>query len=430
MDRILFSAVGNSDPMNLRNFSDGPIMHIIRNYRPKKVVLFLTKTMCEYHHNQNRYNPMWDNLKKAIGLDFEVEYIERKDVDNPQEFEKLYSDFKSYIDKIHTENPDAEILLNLSSGTPAIKSELYLLSATLDFKLTAIQVKTPLEGTHDTPKEIDTDLFELNEDNNREVNRCTEVSSTNIPFLIKSKSIISLVEDYDYKEALSLAKEIRDFLSPKVIELINFQKMRRELNSREGIKKVVHQKKNELFYIEKTDVNDLYEFFLKLKCDLDRKDYWSFSVAISPLFDVILKKLIKLKYKSAYFSNNSTWIDSKFPPEVDDYIQSRTNERFYSKDLAEIVKILCDDLTLIESIDIILNANQKMRNKIAHSITPINEEVFMKEVGSSPQFVCSKLWELTWLLIKDSVNSENSELFKNAYDNINEKIKMLIVASY
>ena len=32
---ILVTCVGNTDPM--RNNSDGPIMHIVRHYKPKKI---------------------------------------------------------------------------------------------------------------------------------------------------------------------------------------------------------------------------------------------------------------------------------------------------------------------------------------------------------------------------------------------------------
>ena len=38
---ILVSVVGRTDPM--RSEHDGPIMHIIRHYRPERAVLFLTE---------------------------------------------------------------------------------------------------------------------------------------------------------------------------------------------------------------------------------------------------------------------------------------------------------------------------------------------------------------------------------------------------
>ena len=40
MKQILFSCIGTSDP--LRGEHDGPMLHILRQYRPESVWLFLT----------------------------------------------------------------------------------------------------------------------------------------------------------------------------------------------------------------------------------------------------------------------------------------------------------------------------------------------------------------------------------------------------
>lgn len=39
--KILISAVGTTDPV--RGYRDGPMLHIMRNYKPDKVLLFLDK---------------------------------------------------------------------------------------------------------------------------------------------------------------------------------------------------------------------------------------------------------------------------------------------------------------------------------------------------------------------------------------------------
>lgn len=40
---VLFSPVGNSDPW--RSGRDGAMLHIVRYFKPKKVVLFFTETL-------------------------------------------------------------------------------------------------------------------------------------------------------------------------------------------------------------------------------------------------------------------------------------------------------------------------------------------------------------------------------------------------
>ena len=43
--QVLFSCVGTSDP--IRGEHDGPMLHIVRNYRPEAVWLFLTPEMAQ-----------------------------------------------------------------------------------------------------------------------------------------------------------------------------------------------------------------------------------------------------------------------------------------------------------------------------------------------------------------------------------------------
>lgn len=53
-DSILIAAVGKTDP--IRGEHDGPILHIVRHYRPEAVILILSKEIGkdeeEYHHNE------------------------------------------------------------------------------------------------------------------------------------------------------------------------------------------------------------------------------------------------------------------------------------------------------------------------------------------------------------------------------------------
>ena len=53
-NNILIAAVGRTDP--IRGEHDGPILHIVRHYRPEAVILILSeeigKEEAEYHHNE------------------------------------------------------------------------------------------------------------------------------------------------------------------------------------------------------------------------------------------------------------------------------------------------------------------------------------------------------------------------------------------
>ena len=51
---ILFSPVGGTDPISLSNCHDGSLLHICRNYRPDKVILYMSKEMLDYQEADDR----------------------------------------------------------------------------------------------------------------------------------------------------------------------------------------------------------------------------------------------------------------------------------------------------------------------------------------------------------------------------------------
>lgn len=55
MSVVLFSPVGGTDPLSNDNYQDGAILHIVRNYRPNKIVLFVSREILEKHKKDNRY---------------------------------------------------------------------------------------------------------------------------------------------------------------------------------------------------------------------------------------------------------------------------------------------------------------------------------------------------------------------------------------
>ncbi|MGO1580826.1 MAG: type III-A CRISPR-associated CARF protein Csm6 [Peptoniphilaceae bacterium] len=202
MKRILFSCIGNTDPMNRKNFSDGPMLHIVRYYKPDIIYLFLSKEMAVHHEKENRYKPYIEKLTESLGYSAEINWIIKEDLLEPHLFDTLlFEDLRKEIEKIHFEYSDAEIILNVSSGTPAMKSSLLVLNAFFDFKTRVIQVASPSPGTHDTPKRCDKDewdtLWQLNEDNNRNINRCREIENKNLNFEIKREIIKNSINRYD-----------------------------------------------------------------------------------------------------------------------------------------------------------------------------------------------------------------------------------------
>lgn len=181
----------------IRNFRDGALLNISRYYRPDKIYRYMSKEVLTYHDKDDRYRYCLEKLGGLIGQKFEIELLKRPDLENVQIFDGFLADLRNELIKIHSLYPDAEILLNVSSGTPAMKSSLQILSLTLNFRCLPIQVSTPQKSSNPrideeknlTPEEH----WELNESNDFEDNRCITSLTENLLEEFEKQSIIKLI---------------------------------------------------------------------------------------------------------------------------------------------------------------------------------------------------------------------------------------------
>lgn len=200
MKRILFSCVGSSDPV--RGFRDGSMLHIVRHYRPDKVVLYLSAEIREDDAEDHRFQLVFDDFKKHIpDYPFEVVRIE-SDVRDVSDFDRFYDEFGKYIRELQIEHPEAEILLNLSSGSVQMKMTLALLAADLRFHTKGIQVKTPekaaskAQRTTDDKYDLETEIA-LNEDFEADApKRCEEPKLFMVQREMEKNQIKALLKTY------------------------------------------------------------------------------------------------------------------------------------------------------------------------------------------------------------------------------------------
>ena len=140
--KILFSPVGGTDP--IRYFRDGSMLHICRHYRPDLVYLYLSHEMMEYHRKDNRYIDALERLGAYLNHTFEVRLIERDALINVQQYDVFYEDFRQELIKIENQMEEGdELLLNMASGTPAMKSALLVMATFAEYRFLPIQVSTP-----------------------------------------------------------------------------------------------------------------------------------------------------------------------------------------------------------------------------------------------------------------------------------------------
>ena len=142
--KLLFSPVGGTDPIS--NFRDGALLHICRVYQPDIVYLYLSKEMCEAQEKDDRYRFCLRKLGEKLNHTFQIITIEKPELEDVQIFDAFILEYKELLKELQKQYPDCEILLNVSSGTPAMKSALQILAATGETKMQPIQVSTPQKG--------------------------------------------------------------------------------------------------------------------------------------------------------------------------------------------------------------------------------------------------------------------------------------------
>ena len=185
----LFSPIGNTDPV--KYFYDGSMLHICRYYKPDVVYLYLSKEMMEYHRTDNRYVRSIELLGEKLNHTFEVHIIENDQMVNVQQYDVFYKEFRSIISDIEKEKgKDDRLLVNMASGTPAMKSALLIMATLAEYRFLPVQVSTPQKKSnieHEERQEYDVETnWELNQDNTENAeNRCQEVKCMNLMRLLK-----------------------------------------------------------------------------------------------------------------------------------------------------------------------------------------------------------------------------------------------------
>ena len=124
MESVLFSPVSDRDPCSadrtFRNvYRDGALLHIVRHYRPHKVYLFLTKRFQNFEAKDQRYTKMLKHVMPEVEIQF---LYCPEEIQNVALFDQFDTPFAEYLQTIHQENPEDQLLVNVSSGTPQMQA--------------------------------------------------------------------------------------------------------------------------------------------------------------------------------------------------------------------------------------------------------------------------------------------------------------------
>lgn len=438
MKRILFSAVGSTDPIAGQH--DGAILHILRHYDVDEVYLYYSKEMCELEEKDNRYLYCIEKLQELKGVNFTINKLKRPEVVDVHIFDFFLKEFKTLTDEILKEE-DCELLLNVSSGTPAMKSALQLIGVISDRKVTTVQVSTPGKAYNDSREDVKGDYevelqWELNMDNEEShINRCAVSSDINYTFELKKEIIKKQIDSFDYVAARDIALTMQEFLNPEAVALLQAAAYRIKLDRKQCLKYLKNIKYT-MYPHQSSNECDVFEAFMLSKIKIYREEYIDFLRGISPLFFALLEKIIYKQfgvdlndYYNVTKGLNGTMFKKWDPKKViknEELYNALTKDGKYdlrsnpagSAQLSEYIERKAIDKTMIEIITNVRNIEESVRNPVAHCITYLSEEVIRAETGMGAKGIFN---EIKRLMIYAGIKVTEDDLL--TYENLNKEIK-------
>lgn len=275
--KILFTPAGDTDPV--RGYHDGGMLHILRHYAPVgRVFVFLTKEMEDKEAESGCYTK---GIQK-VAPQCKIEFI-RSGITEPHIYERL-TVLQDVFQEKYEQYPNEEWLLNLSSGTPQMKSVMSLIG--LDHpQVKAIQVFSPAKGSNNkshpekTPEMLEM-LYHFNDDDDpSSSNRCNEPELSLLKKHSVKMQIISLVENYEYEGALQLLRQNRHLFSDISEKLLRHAVCRRNLMWKDANKIISSYKGSPLI----SKAGDFEEFFRVMELRQRKKQLYEFIVKTTPI---------------------------------------------------------------------------------------------------------------------------------------------------
>ncbi len=390
---ILITFVGGSDPT--RNDYDGPILQIVRHYKPDEIVLLYSESFYDDENRRDTVKKHLNHMSRALEFDLKIaEYVVRsqRKINDYDIIEDIYK----LLNEITPNYENGKFLINITSGTSQLTAGILIYAKfninSQDLKL--LQVSTPTKTQNlSTPK------LEDDPNNNLDYLEETEKRVAEVQFdlffaAINKNVLLELIQTYQYDKVQSLLKMI-NYKNPKIDEQLKLAQNYINLNN-----EIVQNHYNATHL-------DLYSYYfiryfnvINIKFELE--DYRNFFIMSSVLIFELTFKNIKPHFKNLKRNPHSGMIYDESDPRISLY-QRELSDYMRRSTLDKKIK----DLTL----------------KLTKEITPIRNDYahnFIVKFNKSRKQVKQILNKLQNLL-KLSINGIKESDFKIIED-INNKI--------
>lgn len=405
MSTILFSPIGGTDPIPQTNFHDGSMLHITRVYKPDKIILYMSKEMLAFHRLDNRYLYCLEQLFKLQGREnVIIDIIERPDLEDAQNYDYFYRDFDNILSSIQNEMaPGDQLLVNITSGTPAMKSALYVLMTLLNLPFIAIQVTTPNKSMNEHHHEgynVEA-CWDLNQDNRPDfVDRTTVFKCPTLKNLQTQNIIHRHILAYDYQAALFIANPLPLDQTKSYLPYLQMAAARYTL-SHDKVRKL-SSLTGYVCYPFKTEKNrTLFEYLLVVQVRYLRKEFADFVRSLTPaimhLFLRIMEKHANLDPDIYTYRSNEKLYWNKRALEKDGLlglissVSESTASFVQSKEILVIIDKKVLDTNVVQLCKSLRDVETAIRNSVAHDIVEVTAETIQEKTGHTPAEIMALL---------------------------------------
>lgn len=436
--------MGTSDPV--RGYRDGPMLHIMRHYKPEKVYVFLSDEASDLDKKDSRIQAVADFIRLSWDYSPEINIL-KTDITDPSDIDVVAEPITAAVKKLSEEYTGSEILLNLSSGTPQMKTVLAMLSTDMRYNTTGIQVKTPEKraGTADRTNKLDYsvgDELELNEDEALySENRCTVPELLHIQRQQSKAQITALLDQRNYTAVYSMKDKMPDELKALVGHLEARDRLQTETakNRAQNLKLPfpLYPVKNSA---KRSDYAEVSEAYLVLRNRQHRGQYEEMVLRLNPLIvrlelrimgnalsdmGIRLENVIDRPY-----SMRPHFVPEKLMnllPKVYEDVNASFGGALRESDVSislciSILKALpgvpASTLDFLRKCEAL---NDSCRNELAHQLTSVTEQQLCDSCGMHPAQLISRLGDLIAELYPEC-DKRLFDIYKRCGDYIKEKL--------
>jgi len=273
------------------------MLHIVRHYKPFKVILFLSKEMGEREKKSYIYSRAINSIDDSIDIEFIFTEIEKA-----HDFNVYVEIVPELLRDVSKRYPDSQILINGSSGTPQMINAFNLYATASERNWKVLQVLTPENGSNTSPVVKKTFDFDLEITNNLDTdplleteNRIVEIDLTIYRKMMVYQQIKKLISVYNYDACCTLLENEKIHVNEKVVSLLRHaqNRMRFKFADANVALKNTYQ---DLRVIGGPD-RELIEYFNMLSVHLESGNIDLFIVMLININQYLMESYLQKRYK-------------------------------------------------------------------------------------------------------------------------------------